>query len=119
MRAGFLAGFEKGGAKAISNSLSPCQLFNNFLVLRIPGQQLRPPCNLHVLILKSGRHRAPNQSELSRAPLFSRKPAPWFYNDLERFSHIEVAPQSLFDQTALWIDDVDRRRIPLEKTPYF
>src|SRR5208283_3498333 len=114
MRAGSSTDFEKAGAKASLNPLSPCQLFNNFLVLRIPGQQLRPPGNLHVLIVKSGRHRASDQSELSRTPLLSRKPVPGLYRHLERLSFVEIGPQLFFNQTSEWIEDVNRKRVPFE-----
>ena len=75
-------GFEGAEARAGSNLFCPCGCVNDFKVLWIHGQQLRPPGNLHILVFKPGRHRAANQGELFRPPLFTRKPVPGLYRHL-------------------------------------
>ncbi|GEM_PF-6476188 len=112
-------GFEGAEARASSNLFCPCGCFNDFKVLRIHGRQLRPSANFHILVFKPGRNRAPNQGELSRTPLFRRKPIPGLYRHMERLSLVEIAPQLFFSQTAEWLEDVDGKRTPFEKAQRF
>ncbi|MFZ0930054.1 MAG: hypothetical protein WAN11_15720 [Syntrophobacteraceae bacterium] len=73
--------------------------------------QFSPHGNLHVLILKSGRNRTPNQGELPRTLLFTRKPVPGLYHDQETLTGIEAWPQLFFNQTAELIEYMYRERI--------
>jgi hypothetical protein len=56
-----------------------------------------------------------NGPELSPALVFGRKPVPRLYGGLKRFSRVEIAPQPLFNESAMRIEDVDHKRIAFNK----
>ena len=85
----------------------------------IPRLQLRLPGNVHVLSFKTWRHRTSCQGEFSRAPVFTRKPVPGLHGHMERLSLVDISPQPSFNESAMQIEDVDRKRIAFEKTPHF
>jgi hypothetical protein len=51
--------------------------------------------------------------------VFGREPILRLYGDTERFSRVEIAPQPLFNESAMRIEDVDRKRVAFEKIPDF
>jgi hypothetical protein len=88
-------------------------------VLRVSRFQFIPAGNLHVIVFKARRHCASRKSELSRALVFGRKPVHGLYGHLERLSFVEIGPQLFFTESAMQIEDVDRKRIAFEKVPDF